>query len=124
MPSASTLTSVPITFTGAAAGATGAAIALGPVGWTILGTEESSTGDALTWDCWKPILHDTTEAPSAGRFLREVIMLENVKSVTERDDPLQFRVENIWGNPSELIRLFCQRAHWRFMPLWKIERRR
>eukprot|EP00928_Gymnodinium_smaydae_P082087 TRINITY_DN654_c5_g1_i1.p1 TRINITY_DN654_c5_g1~~TRINITY_DN654_c5_g1_i1.p1 ORF type:complete len:176 (-),score=21.64 TRINITY_DN654_c5_g1_i1:82-609(-) len=29
--------------------------------------------DALTWDCWKPILHDTSVAPSRGRLLTDVL---------------------------------------------------
>eukprot|EP00928_Gymnodinium_smaydae_P087626 TRINITY_DN7186_c1_g1_i1.p1 TRINITY_DN7186_c1_g1~~TRINITY_DN7186_c1_g1_i1.p1 ORF type:complete len:182 (-),score=5.18 TRINITY_DN7186_c1_g1_i1:440-985(-) len=29
--------------------------------------------DALTWDCWKPILHDTTAAPSRGRLLADIL---------------------------------------------------
>eukprot|EP00928_Gymnodinium_smaydae_P051591 TRINITY_DN3515_c0_g2_i1.p1 TRINITY_DN3515_c0_g2~~TRINITY_DN3515_c0_g2_i1.p1 ORF type:complete len:172 (+),score=14.54 TRINITY_DN3515_c0_g2_i1:48-563(+) len=28
---------------------------------------------ALTWDCWKPILHETSTAPSRGRLLTDIL---------------------------------------------------
>lgn len=35
--------------------ATTAAVALGPVGWIMLGCD--SKNDEITWDCWKQIIH-------------------------------------------------------------------
>eukprot|EP00928_Gymnodinium_smaydae_P016973 TRINITY_DN1644_c0_g1_i2.p1 TRINITY_DN1644_c0_g1~~TRINITY_DN1644_c0_g1_i2.p1 ORF type:complete len:186 (+),score=28.18 TRINITY_DN1644_c0_g1_i2:74-631(+) len=29
--------------------------------------------DGVTWDCWKPILHETSAAPSRGRLLTDIL---------------------------------------------------
>lgn len=43
--------------TGSAASATAVSLlATGPWGWIVLGVQDSST--KLTFDCWKPIVHD------------------------------------------------------------------
>jgi hypothetical protein len=67
--------------------------------------------DGLSWDCWKPVLHDTSLAPSSGMLLKEVeihytILLRTknilfqvfadsrLKTVTQTDN--KFVIQNIW----------------------------
>eukprot|EP00928_Gymnodinium_smaydae_P059365 TRINITY_DN4266_c1_g5_i1.p1 TRINITY_DN4266_c1_g5~~TRINITY_DN4266_c1_g5_i1.p1 ORF type:complete len:245 (+),score=27.27 TRINITY_DN4266_c1_g5_i1:738-1472(+) len=68
---------------GAAAAGSGAVVAAGPpaaiaagplivVGLAIVvGVDESPS--AITWDCWKPILHEMSTAPSRGRLLTDIL---------------------------------------------------
>jgi len=90
--------------------------ALGPIGWLLLGasaSEDSSEAEALedaseaeeptpsayTFDCWKPVVHDTTPEPSSGRFLGEIAMDPRVKQVIKNDDDSAYPeiiLENIW----------------------------
>eukprot|EP00928_Gymnodinium_smaydae_P066936 TRINITY_DN4989_c1_g1_i1.p1 TRINITY_DN4989_c1_g1~~TRINITY_DN4989_c1_g1_i1.p1 ORF type:complete len:200 (+),score=33.37 TRINITY_DN4989_c1_g1_i1:74-601(+) len=42
------------------------AMAMAPV---VVGAD----ADALTWDCWKPILHEKSTAPSRGRLLTDLL---------------------------------------------------
>eukprot|EP00928_Gymnodinium_smaydae_P081577 TRINITY_DN6506_c0_g3_i1.p1 TRINITY_DN6506_c0_g3~~TRINITY_DN6506_c0_g3_i1.p1 ORF type:complete len:227 (-),score=22.88 TRINITY_DN6506_c0_g3_i1:349-954(-) len=37
----------------------------------VVGAE--ADGSAVTWDCWKPILHETSTAPSRGRLLVDIL---------------------------------------------------
>eukprot|EP00928_Gymnodinium_smaydae_P004757 TRINITY_DN11622_c0_g1_i1.p1 TRINITY_DN11622_c0_g1~~TRINITY_DN11622_c0_g1_i1.p1 ORF type:complete len:123 (+),score=14.18 TRINITY_DN11622_c0_g1_i1:392-760(+) len=30
-------------------------------------------GASVTWDCWKPILHESSAAPSRGRLLSDIL---------------------------------------------------
>eukprot|EP00928_Gymnodinium_smaydae_P031656 TRINITY_DN2316_c0_g1_i4.p1 TRINITY_DN2316_c0_g1~~TRINITY_DN2316_c0_g1_i4.p1 ORF type:complete len:196 (-),score=25.69 TRINITY_DN2316_c0_g1_i4:431-1018(-) len=41
------------------------------IGMVVLGADASAP--AVTWDCWKPILHDESVAPSRGRLLADVL---------------------------------------------------
>ena len=124
---AAAVTVAPIaTATGAAGvGATVAGLALGPVGWLLLGTvfnlfgsedkvaedysedealedaseAEEPTASAYTFDCWKAVVHDTTQEPSSGRFLGEIAMDPRVKQVIKGDDDSAYPeiiLENIW----------------------------
>ncbi|KAF3290939.1 hypothetical protein TWF970_000196 [Orbilia oligospora] len=106
--------------TGAAAGGSSAGIALailaGPIGCLIVGCEdmyissveeeEDEEGDnpGITWDCWKPIVHDMSVMPSEGVALRDLAVHPNVKVVNMLtssslldDDAGRFLVENVFG---------------------------
>ena len=48
----------------------------GPVGWLILG------GESDTFDCWKPVLHDRTIEPSAGKLIKDVVTDPRIKQAS------------------------------------------
>lgn len=79
------------------AGLLGASIASGPVGWIILGADPAD----LTFDCWKPLLHDKSVEPSNGILLRNVLSDARIKEirVTDGTNPTfpAFQLRNIWN---------------------------
>ncbi|KAF3319310.1 hypothetical protein TWF173_003754 [Orbilia oligospora] len=105
--------------TGAAAGGSSAGIALatlaGPIGCLIVGCEnmdvssveeeEEGGNPGITWDCWKPIVHDMSVMPSEGMALRDLAVHLNVKvvdmltssSALLDEDAGRFLVENVFG---------------------------
>ncbi|KAF3163285.1 hypothetical protein TWF225_001538 [Orbilia oligospora] len=105
--------------TGAAAGGSSAGIALatlaGPIGCLIVGCEdmdissveeeeEGGNNPGITWDCWKPIVHDMSVTPSEGMALRTLAVHPNVKFVNMStssslldEDAGRFLVENVFG---------------------------
>ena len=106
--------------TGAVAGATSAAgvggtgtgiaaalgIGSGPVGWIVLGTETGSDGSGITYDCWKPVLHDTSVEPSTGMLLKDVMDHPNIANVSVSpgvvDGLPNIVLENIWKEKFEV----------------------
>jgi hypothetical protein len=58
-----------------------------------------STDGSATYDCWKPVLHDTSAVPSQGRLLKEVISDPRIKNVwlVEGNQLPQIVLENTWG---------------------------
>ncbi|KAI9037205.1 uncharacterized protein KD926_000710 [Aspergillus affinis] len=58
-----------------AAGIAAATIA-GPVGIAVVGS------DGYTWDCWKPVVRDTSVSPSRGMILRRLASHPNIRSIT------------------------------------------
>jgi hypothetical protein len=73
----------------------------GPVGWLVLGAENHS-GCGITFDCWKPLLHDETSEPSQGRLMKDVIADPRIKEVRAWDNgqgealPTIF-LKNVWN---------------------------
>ena len=67
---------------GVTAAGAGVAVAVStPViiaGAALVGAE---VGVSITWDCWKPVVHEESEAPSAGMTLKELAEHENVEMV-------------------------------------------
>eukprot|EP00928_Gymnodinium_smaydae_P051592 TRINITY_DN3515_c0_g3_i1.p1 TRINITY_DN3515_c0_g3~~TRINITY_DN3515_c0_g3_i1.p1 ORF type:complete len:204 (+),score=24.23 TRINITY_DN3515_c0_g3_i1:81-692(+) len=43
------------------------------VGMGVLTVGADLDGAAVEWDCWKPILHETSTAPSRGRLLKDIL---------------------------------------------------
>eukprot|EP00928_Gymnodinium_smaydae_P070960 TRINITY_DN5467_c1_g1_i4.p1 TRINITY_DN5467_c1_g1~~TRINITY_DN5467_c1_g1_i4.p1 ORF type:complete len:231 (-),score=40.45 TRINITY_DN5467_c1_g1_i4:311-1003(-) len=41
------------------------------LGLVVVGAEAEAS--AVTWDCWKPILHEKSTAPSRGRLLQDIL---------------------------------------------------
>lgn len=82
--------------TGAVSGGAGSAIlATGPLGWAILGSSEG-----MTFDCWKPVLHDLSTEPSNGLLLKDVVCDPRIKDVTVTLQPDKFPeivLENKWS---------------------------
>jgi len=82
------------------------AIASGPVGWLVLGVARDDLSARCTFDCWKPLLHDESPSPSAGRLLRDVVVDARIKEVISSangNSPLpEIRLRNMWN---ELYRI-------------------
>jgi len=90
-----------VTSTGAGAAGLVSGIALGPVGWLLLGAAEEPTTSAYTFDCWKQVVRDTSPEPSSGRLLREIVMDPRVKQVikgaaADNAPYPEIILENIW----------------------------
>ena len=88
-----------MTAVGTATGGLAAGLALGSVGSLILGALEESATSAYTFDCWKPVVHDTSPEPSSGRLLGEIAVDPRVKQVISSNDNSTFPeiiLENIW----------------------------
>ncbi|CAF0923499.1 unnamed protein product [Brachionus calyciflorus] len=85
--------------TSATTGATGAgvAVALGPLAVASIGAE--TTENKLSWDCWKPILHDDSTQPSNGIKLSELVgdkRIINSNLEHESSGQVKMIVENVW----------------------------
>eukprot|EP00928_Gymnodinium_smaydae_P082475 TRINITY_DN6580_c0_g3_i1.p1 TRINITY_DN6580_c0_g3~~TRINITY_DN6580_c0_g3_i1.p1 ORF type:complete len:204 (-),score=34.55 TRINITY_DN6580_c0_g3_i1:297-908(-) len=48
-----------------------ALVAVAGLGSILVGTDANAS--AVTWDCWKPILHERSAAPSRGRLLADLL---------------------------------------------------
>ena len=53
-----------------------------------------------TLDCWKPVVHCTSAAPSSGILLRDIVLDSRVKKVTVTPSAASnlpdIRIQNIW----------------------------
>ena len=63
----------------------------GPIGWAVLGTD---LREDVTYDCWKPILHDQSPTPSSGKLLKEIVQDSRIKEVAVDDQ--QIVLKNVW----------------------------
>jgi len=82
--------------------ATGVGVMLGPIGWVVLGASKEET--EYTWDCWKPVLRDTSTDPSSGRFLKDVAADRRIKTcriINGADLPVM-TLTNIWDEHFEI----------------------
>ncbi|XP_014550330.1 hypothetical protein COCVIDRAFT_31902 [Bipolaris victoriae FI3] len=74
-----------------------------PVGCLIVGCDKNENRNGIcgyTWDCWKPIIRDTSAEPSNGMTLRCLAAHPNVRSMSFDCDGLL--VGNIFGERSRL----------------------
>ncbi len=93
----------------------------GPIGMLVLGAEKSVDVDVdvnshvdvdvdvssnanvgVTFDCWKPVLHDETTEPSQGRLLKDVAADRRIKDVLVGEDERggglpKIVLKNIWN---------------------------
>jgi hypothetical protein len=81
-------------------GSTGIALATlaGPIGCLVVGCNKNDdhNGDSgYTWDCWKPVVRDTSTRPSYGMTLRCLAAHPNVWSMSLNQVGLL--VGNIFG---------------------------
>lgn len=99
--------------TGAAAGACSSAgltsvaagIASGPVGWLLLGADTSNHTGQITYDCWKPVLHDDSIEPSKGKLFKDVIEDPRIKQVELGTDNSPITLINVWNEKFEISSL-------------------
>jgi hypothetical protein len=87
------------------AGVVNTGLAVGPLGWLVLGTKRRTVG--ATFDCWKPVLRDESMEPSRGKLLREIIKDERVKQIIIREsrnnwNHPQLRLVNIWDEQFDI----------------------
>ncbi|XP_037046715.1 uncharacterized protein LOC119081711 [Bradysia coprophila] len=99
-------------------GAVSGGVLGGPALWLVLGTEfnDGTAVQCLSYDCWKPLLRDTSTNPSNGMLLRDVLMDSRIKNVdvsygTSEIYPL-ISLENVWG---EKFRIEYVRLPWNEM---------
>jgi len=82
------------------------AITLSEIGWIVVGAAHDNEYAKCTFDCWKPLLHDESSIPSAGKLLRDVVVDARVKEVISTanvNSPLpEITLRNIWN---ELFRI-------------------
>ena len=62
------------------------------------------------WDCWKPVVHDTSTPPSNGISLRDLVQHPNIDIVAEYPDSDSFKIRNIFGEEFGLISVKLQDA--------------
>lgn len=98
--------------TGAGAGALAAGALSGPVGWLAVGATENADGGRATYDCWKPVIHDTSEELSSGIALRDLVSHQNIANVVITPGiPTglpHIILENIWNEKFEIEYLIIQ----------------
>lgn len=91
---------------GIGGGALAAGISAGPIGWLCVGTKEGSGGSRVTYDCWKPVLHDNSEELSSGMLLRDLLSHPNIAHVTVTPEAYtdlpHIVLENIWKEKFEI----------------------
>merc|ERR1712178_136789 len=71
-----------------------------PIGWAglaVIGADE----DGLTWDCWKPILRDSSPEPSMGMTVNELLARQEIQSTTWHADHIE--ISNIWEEHFKLL---------------------
>ena len=83
-----------------------AGISIGPIGWCVLGAATRTGGSEITFDCWKPVVHDTSEENSSGMLMKDVMCHPHVASVyvtSGASNELPCIVlENIWNEKFEI----------------------
>lgn len=90
----STVASVASTFTRAAV----SSLAAGPLMTSILVGLDTTTTDE-TWDCWKPVLHETTHHSKEGIALCDCLTDNRIKQVFQTKDDYNndcYYLVNIW----------------------------
>ncbi len=86
---------------GVTAGGTGIVIAFSAhVAMTVIGAEISMT--SISWDCWKPVVHDESEEASVGMTLEELSKHYNVEKIFINEQG-QMIVINKFGESFELV---------------------
>lgn len=95
---ASSTTAGAVAVTTTTAAGTVTTVAITTTGLAILGADETGT----TFDCWKPVLHDTSAEPSNGKILKDVINDPRISRVILQDDQddehlPNISLVNIWG---------------------------
>merc|ERR1712039_253428 len=68
-------------------------------GACLVGADVAEEGGAVsvTWDCWKLLVHDRTQAPSKGRMLSDLVADERVAGYDIVNGGRQLLLHNIWG---------------------------
>ena len=83
-------------------------VSLGPVGWVTLGATgvAAASPTVVTFDCWKPVLHDTSTEPSAGRLIKDVLADKRVMRFEFDGAGVKdwsIRAWNVFGETFEIV---------------------
>ncbi|XP_076112677.1 uncharacterized protein LOC143080629 [Mytilus galloprovincialis] len=85
---------------GSSAGAALFAAGTGGIGLLVVGTSTTQDDEHITYDCWKPVVHDVSEELSNGMYLKDLLSHENIQKVTMVTDCStslpNIVIENIW----------------------------
>lgn len=84
--------------------AMGGTLSANPLSLLTVGTSVSEHGTEATFDCWKPVVHDTSEETSSGMTLDELMAHPNVSDVVVTHETClpKVAIENIWDEKFEL----------------------
>jgi hypothetical protein len=89
-------------------------ITSGPIGLLLVGTSVETEGERATYDCWKSVLHDNSEAPSCGMLLKDLFAHPHVSSVNYKagsgTDLPDIVIENIWNEKFKIEYLVIPEA--------------
>ncbi|XP_045191420.2 uncharacterized protein LOC123548313 [Mercenaria mercenaria] len=79
-------------------------VASNPIGLLAVGTSHTEEKDRITYDCWKPVLHDTSLESSNGMILKDLVCHPNIANVTVTPSVClpQIVIENVWNEKFEI----------------------
>ncbi|XP_052060449.1 uncharacterized protein LOC127700812 isoform X2 [Mytilus californianus] len=85
---------------GSSAGLAAVVAGTGGIGLLVVGTSTNQDDGHITYDCWKPVLHDVSEVPSIGMYLKDLLSHANIQKVTIATGCYtslpNIVIENIW----------------------------
>lgn len=93
---------------GTVAASTAAATATATTAWSwTIGADRDDETNEVTFDCWKPILHDASPARSKGKALKDVAGDHRVRQVVVTEGSFNNQLPNIslvnmWGEKFDL----------------------
>ncbi|XP_060582009.1 Golgi-associated RAB2B interactor protein 3-like [Ruditapes philippinarum] len=71
-----------------------------------VGASVNQEDDEISYDCWKPVVHDTSPERSNGMLLKDMVCHPNVANVTMTtgicDSLPSILIENIWNEKFEI----------------------
>ena len=75
-----------------------------PIGMLCVGTSSNSDGCSATYDCWKQVIHDTSEEKSDGMLLKDLCQHPNVAGCEINHETVlpHIVIENKWGEKFEI----------------------
>lgn len=81
------------------------AVTISTVGLITIGADRR--GDELTFDCWKPVLHDTSAGRSSGMKLNDIVRDHRIHRVVVAEGKVgqhlpDISLVNVWGEKFDL----------------------
>jgi hypothetical protein len=91
-------------------GALAVTMGTGGLGLLAVGASVNQEDDEISYDCWKPVVHDTSPERSNGMLLKDMVCHPNVANVTMTtsicDGLPNIIIENIWNETFEIEYVF------------------